>query len=56
MTFVYREENANPEALNGFKIAVLGYGTLGRPVARYQFAFAVLQVKQCAESVDFQFI
>src|SRR5262249_37768296 len=33
MTVVFREQDANPEALHGSKIAVLGYGNLGRPVA-----------------------
>ena len=33
MAVVYRERDANPKALEGHRIAVIGYGNLGRPVA-----------------------
>ncbi len=33
MTIVYREQDANSAALDGLRLAVLGYGNLGRPMA-----------------------
>ncbi|HLY27728.1 MAG TPA: NAD(P)-binding domain-containing protein, partial [Aggregatilineales bacterium] len=33
MTVIYRENEANPRALDGCQVAVLGYGNLGRPMA-----------------------
>src|SRR5579859_7848472 len=33
MTVIYRENEANPRALDGCQVAVLGYGNLGRPLA-----------------------
>src|SRR5260221_318092 len=33
MTPIYREDAADPAALNGCQIAVIGYGNLGRPMA-----------------------
>src|SRR5258708_35103787 len=33
MTVIYREHEANPKALEGCQVAVLGYGNLGRPLA-----------------------
>src|SRR5258708_12777432 len=33
MATVYRERDANPKALEGHRIAVIGYGNLGRPIA-----------------------
>jgi ketol-acid reductoisomerase len=33
MTVLYRERDANPRGLDGSRIAVIGYGNLGRPLA-----------------------